>query len=89
MLGRGCGVCLSLSRLVRLGKLFHARYILTDVGGVGSDFGLDEGRSQGDETDLYLLPEALRAQRTTEFSIKGDAFTLAAGPLEFTGILGK
>ena len=70
------------------GKRFHARYILTDVGGVGSDFGLDEGKSQGDETDLYLLPDGLRAKRTVEFSTEGNTFTLAAGPLDFLGIGG-
>lgn len=68
------------------GKRFHARYLLTDIGGVGSDYGLDEGRTQGDETDLYLLPEAMRAQRTEDFSINSKVFRLAAGPLEFFGI---
>src|SRR5690606_10473206 len=27
------------------GRRLHARYILTDVGGVSSDYGLDEGRN--------------------------------------------
>jgi hypothetical protein len=69
------------------GKRFHARYLLTDIGGVGSDYGLDEGRTLGDETDLYLLPEAMRAQRTEDFSINSKVFSLAAGPLDFWGRL--
>jgi hypothetical protein len=69
-------------------KRFHARYILTDVGGVGSDYGLDEGRSTGDETDIYLLTEAMLAQTTTDFSPSGSTFTLAAEPLEFSGTVG-
>ena len=67
------------------GKRFHARYILTDVGGVGSEYGLDEGTSAADVTDIYLLPEPLLAKRTADFSEDGNAFNLAAGPLEFSG----
>ncbi len=67
------------------GKRFHARYILTDAGGVGSDYGLDEGRNSGDMTDIYLLTETMRAQRTEDFSINSKVFTLATEPLEFSG----
>lgn len=67
------------------GRRFHARYILTDVGGVGSEYGLDEGRWAADETDIYLLPEPLRARRTADFAENGAAFSLAAGPLGFSG----
>jgi hypothetical protein len=74
------------------GKRFHARYLLTDAGGVGSEYGLDEGRTARkggiteDETDLYLLPEQLRAKRTMDFDVKGNKFTLATDPVEFSGI---
>lgn len=67
------------------GKRFHARYILTDVGGIGSEYGLDEGKSAADETDLYLLPEPLRLKRTADFSENGDTFMLVTEPLEFSG----
>ena len=70
------------------GRSFHARYILTDVGGAGSDYGLDQGNSPGDQTDLYLLTETRHAQLVADFAATGDAFTLAAGPLEFSGIRG-
>ncbi len=70
------------------GRRFHARYILTDVGGVGSEYGLDEGNSPGDQTDLYMLPESLRTRRTAEFSLESQAFTLAANPIEFQGTRG-
>jgi hypothetical protein len=68
------------------GGRFHARYILTDVGGAGSEYGLDQGNSPGDVTDLYLLNEALLARRLADFSASGDAFELAAEPRAFTGI---
>lgn len=70
------------------GRRFHARYVLTDVGGTGSDYGLDQGNSPSDETDLYLLPDPVRLQRIKDFSATSDAFTLAGGPVEFTGIRG-
>lgn len=66
-------------------RKFHARYVLTDLGGAGSDYGLDQGNSPGDETDLYLLTESLRAKRVTDFSTAGTAFVLAAGPVVFAG----
>ena len=70
------------------GRSFHARYVLTDVGGVGSDYGLDQGNSPGDQTDLYLLTELRLAQLVDDFAVSGGAFNLAAGPLEFVGIRG-
>lgn len=70
------------------GRRFHARYVLTDLGGAGSDYGLDQGNSPGDETDLYLLTEPLRDKRVKDFSTAGTAFTLAAGPAFFAGIRG-
>jgi hypothetical protein len=70
------------------GTRFHARYILTDVGGTGSEYGLDQGNSPGDETDFYLLPDPLREQRIKDFSAEGDAFDLVAGPVNFTGSRG-
>jgi len=70
------------------GRRFHARYILTDVGGAGSEYGWDQGNSPGDQTVLYLLTESVLTQRVVDFSDTGEAFTLAAGPHEFPGIRG-
>jgi hypothetical protein len=67
-------------------RKFHARYVLTDAGGAGSEYGLDQGNSPGDETDLYLLPEPLRARRSLDFSAAGTAFHRAAEPIVFSGI---
>ena len=69
-------------------RKFHARYVLTDLGGAGSEYGLDQGNSPGDETDLYLLTEPLRIQRVMDFSTAGTAFTLASQPVVFVGIRG-
>jgi hypothetical protein len=69
-------------------KRFHARYILTDVGGVGSEYGWDKGTSPSDETDLYLLTEGILEQRTRDFSEAGATYALAAAPFLFSGIRG-
>jgi hypothetical protein len=70
------------------GRRFHARYILADVGGAGSEYGWDQGNSPSDETDLYLLTEDLLSRRIADFATTGEAFSLVAGAHEFTGIRG-
>jgi hypothetical protein len=69
------------------GKRFHSRYILTDVGGIGSEYGIDQGRRNKDDyTDLYLLPEKIRSQRWGDFSPTQEVFTLATESPNFEGI---
>jgi hypothetical protein len=70
------------------GRRFHARYILTDVGGAGSEYGWDQGNSPGDQTDLYLLTESVLSQRIKDFSSIGESFNPATAPREFFGIRG-
>lgn len=70
------------------GRRFHARYILTDVGGAGSEYGWDQGNSSADQTDLYLLPDKVLRDRTADFDSSSSAFTLATPVREFTGIRG-
>lgn len=67
------------------GRRFHARYVITDVGGAGSDYGFDQGNSPADLTDLYLLPDKVRTERSVDFSSAGAAFSLRADPREFRG----
>lgn len=44
------------------GESFHARYILTDIGGIRVDYGLDEGKD-GETTDVGLLDDDLYEKR--------------------------
>ena len=44
------------------GEKLHARYILTDIGGIGIEVGLDEGKT-GETTDVSLLSEVVYSQR--------------------------
>lgn len=47
------------------GQRFHARYLLTDKGGAGLEYGSDMRMNQ--RTDIYLLSPGLRDQRLAEF----------------------
>ncbi|GMU83787.1 MAG: hypothetical protein AMXMBFR47_36570 [Planctomycetota bacterium] len=48
------------------GETFHARYVLTDRGGLRFDVGLDEGRP-GETTDVTLLDTQLHIARWNDF----------------------
>lgn len=45
----------------------HARYILTEHGGIKFDYGLDKGRNDLETTDVDLIKEKVRARRWNEF----------------------
>jgi len=48
------------------GEKLHPRYILTDLGGVSIEVGLDEG-NLGQTTDINLLSEAIYTKRWNDF----------------------
>lgn len=52
---------------------FHARYILSDYGGVRLDSGLDEGK-EGEYTDISLLPYSLYKRRDEQFDKNSKEF---------------
>ena len=58
----------------RGGERLHARYILTELGGLGLEGGLDAGPA-GQTTDAYLLEEPLRAKRVAQFNREDPAFS--------------
>lgn len=53
------------------GIRFHARYLITDKGGVGLDYGTDLGPNR--RTDVSLLPTTLAQQRLKEFDPKNPS----------------
>lgn len=57
------------------GEKFHARYVLTDRGGIRFDVGLDAGEP-GQTTDVALLSEDLYAQRWKNFQKESSAYDL-------------
>ena len=60
------------------GQDFHARYLLTNHGGVRFEQGLDDNRNANSNTDVSLLDEGLYKRRRTDFT-KGHpdcAFTI-------------
>jgi hypothetical protein len=50
-------------------ETLHARYVLTDKGGIGYDFGLDmgDGKHTGETTDVRLLDKTLYEERWKSF----------------------
>lgn len=53
----------------------HARYLLTDRGGISFDFGLDRGRA-GETTDVHLLSQSVYDQRWTNYQSQSSEFEL-------------
>lgn len=45
----------------------HARYVLTELGGIRYDYGLDEWEGDGQTTDVSLLTHSLYEQRWKEY----------------------
>ncbi|MFQ5631188.1 MAG: hypothetical protein ACE5I1_20645, partial [bacterium] len=55
------------------GESLHARYVLTDRGGVRIDYGLPEG-NEGETTDVSLLTHSLYLQRWADYQKETSAF---------------
>ena len=62
-------------RRVEGGENMHARYILTNRGGIRIDYGLDTGEP-GETSDWNLLDEATREQRFKQFEKGARVFEL-------------
>lgn len=58
-----------------LGEKLHARYFLTELGGIRYDVGLDEGEP-GETTDVGLLSRNLYADRWAEFQLPTAAYSI-------------
>jgi hypothetical protein len=56
------------------GKKMHPRYILTELGGLQPDFGLDEGDAPGDTTEVALLGETIWEKTRGDYCATGETF---------------
>jgi hypothetical protein len=56
-----------------VGDEMHGRYVLTELGGIHIDFGLDEGW-KGVKTDVTLMAEALHEENWKDFQEETAAF---------------
>lgn len=65
------------------GEKFHQRFILTDIGGVEVDPGLDDG-NKGESFKVMLLKRKMFEKHWQDF-IAAPAFDLAETPLEIIG----
>jgi len=66
------------------GQPLHNRYILTDLGGVSFQHGLDDGRP-GETDDVALLDRDSYEQRWAEYATDDPAFDLIEEPFELIG----
>jgi len=66
------------------GQRLHNRYILTDLGGVAFQHGLDTGAA-GETDDITRLGSEQYALRCAQYNITAPAFDQAATPLAITG----
>lgn len=55
------------------GEKMHARYFITDRGGIRFDYGLDEGQV-GEMTDVALMSESMHQQRRQDFQDDSTTF---------------
>lgn len=77
------GLSLTILRLRQRpgGERLHDRYILTDVGGVKIDGGLDDG-SEGESDDVMLMDRAQYELRWAQHASNSMAFQSPEGPVE-------
>lgn len=69
------------------GQSLHNRYILTDIGGVSFQHGLDEGK-EGDTDDLTILDRENYALRWSQYDQNANVFDLLEEPFELVGEYG-
>jgi hypothetical protein len=55
----------------------HARYILTERGGIRYDYGLDEGEEGDQTTDVSLISEETRGKRWMDYQTQTAAYDLS------------
>lgn len=55
----------------------HARYILTERGGIRYDYGLDEGEEGDQATDVSLISEETRGKRWMDYQTDTAAYDLS------------
>ena len=70
----GVKVDLCFWNVLDRGERLHSRYVLTDLGGLAFEGGLDEG-TEGETTDVYLLDEKLWRSRYDNFKEGSDALS--------------
>jgi len=63
----------------------HARYVLSELGGIRYDYGLDEWK--GETTDVSLLSTSLYEQRWRDYQKETSAFELFGKPIQIQGSL--
>lgn len=66
------------------GERLHPRYILTELGGISFEGGLDEGKA-GESTDAAILEPAILERRWADYHLDSSTFRLAQDPVVVVG----
>lgn len=84
------GVELTVVRWEQLrgGEKLHPRYILTELGGLYFEAGLDEGKP-GESTDVGILEPVILEKRRENYTLGSRAFRMAQGPIVVVGSSGR
>jgi hypothetical protein len=61
------------------GKRLHPRFILTEMGGLQPDYGLDEGDAVGDTTIVSLMSENVWQTARSDYCSGSQSFDGGAG----------
>lgn len=61
------------------GKRLHPRFILTELGGLQPDYGLDEGDATGDTTIVSLMAEDIWQTARADYCSTSHSFDGGAG----------
>ena len=75
VLSKGTKICLFRWKKKEKGEGIHARYVLTEKGGVKIDWGLDTG-PEGVTTDVSLMDESLWEKRWKDYQETSETFDL-------------
>ena len=70
------------------GEKLHNRYIITDIGGVIFNTGLDEGSSEQTD-DIQLMGREQYLTRWKQYASKTPAFDLVRSPFDVFGVADK
>lgn len=67
------------------GQALHNRYILTDLGGLAFQHGLDQGKRDGETDDVSIVARDSYELRWWQYSLSSQVFELAESPFELIG----
>jgi hypothetical protein len=69
------------------GEKLHPRFLLTELGGIQFDYGLDAGDAPGDTTIVTLMDHDLWQAVRADYTVPSPSFTITSDCI--VGIVGQ